>query len=151
MSIEEIGAAAGFVEADFVTIEEAAEMLGLHRSQARAILGEPDHTWLSAAGRVQYIFRISRVLEIKNARAEKLKKKLEQVGLKSCGHCHEKFAKKELCDGICCACQARKVVRHFAYNGDFLRKEIDLKRLDLLIDAVRNMLNQVKQEIENKL
>lgn len=134
-----------FVEADYITIEEAAEMLNLRRSQARAVLGEPDHTWLSAAGRMQFIFKISRVLEIKEMREEKLRKKIAEHGLRSCGHCHNKFDKKTLHDGLCCGCQAKKIVRHFCCK-DFLSKKIDLDKLQTLVEAIRSV---VKQEIES--
>ena len=146
MSIEEIGAVTGFVEADYVTVEEAAEMLGLHRSQARTILGEPDHSWRSAAGRIQYIFKLSRVLEIKTYREEKLKKKLEQHGFRACGCCHTKFSKKDLCDGLCCSCQARKVVRNFACHGDYFSNAVDNNRLRALVAAIKLFS---PQDIEN--
>lgn len=147
MSIEELKAVEGFVEADYVTVEEAAEMLGLHRSQARTVLGEPDLSWRSAAGRIQYIFKLSRVLEIKTYREEKLKKKLEQHGFRSCGCCHSKFSKKDLCDGLCGSCQARKIVRNFACHGDYFYNTVDVSRLKLLEEAIKNF---IQQGTENK-
>ncbi|MBQ9787024.1 MAG: hypothetical protein IJW33_02510 [Lentisphaeria bacterium] len=126
-------------EEDFVTTEEAAEILGLRRSQARAVLGEPDHSWYSAAGRIQFVFRLDRVLDIKARREEHFRKRAAQLGFRSCLHCNSKFSPKELCDGLCTDCQARKLVRNFACRrGDFFRKELDAQRLRALSEAVRH-------------
>lgn len=125
-------------EEDFVTTEEASEILGLHRSQTRALLGEPDYIWFSACGHIQYVFERSRVMEVKQKRDERKQKRLEDLGKLSCIFCRKKFVKSELTSGICPACQARKFIRNFVCCGDCCRKRYDARRLQTLLDALNN-------------
>lgn len=130
-------------ETDLVTVEEAAEILGLHRSQARAILGEPYTVWQTAAGRMQYVYEKKQVELIKQSRDEKKQKRAAEHGLRSCYYCHLKFAKQQLCDGLCVRCYAKKIARNFACHGDCFRFAPDIQRLHELADAVNQL------EIEN--
>ena len=133
-------------EENFVTTEEAAEILGLHRSQARALLGEPDRVWESAAGRIQYIFDRQRVLSIKSKREERrIKRQIEQ-GLRSCYFCREKFHKEELFGGLCPKCQARKLIKNFACHGDCCKNCCDTKRLELLASAIEQIITEKNPE-----
>lgn len=127
-------------ENDLLTIEEVAEILGVKRSQARALVGEPDKAWTTAAGRTQYVYDAKRVLYIKARRAEIKKKRAEQKGYRSCYYCHDKFIKKDLCDGLCVNCSAQKVVKNFVYRGDWFSPTMDMKRLLVLANAVKNFL-----------
>lgn len=127
-------------EVDLVTIEEAADILGLKRSQARAILGEPYSVWQTAAGRTQYVYEKSRVEYIKARREEIIRKRIELRGMRSCYHCRQKFERKDLCDGLCANCQARKIVRNFACHGDYYRHELDVQRLRILSEAAATLL-----------
>lgn len=126
-------------EEDFVTIEEASEILGLHRSQARALLGEPDKVWESAAGRIQYIFKRDRVFAVKQKREARKEKMQIEHGLRACYFCREKYHKEELLGGLCPACQARKLVKNFICRGDCCRNCCDTKRLELLTAAISQM------------
>lgn len=130
-------------ETDLVTVEEAAEILGLHRSQARAILGEPYTVWQTAAGRMQYVYERKAVESIKHRREEIFRKRKDEKGMRSCYYCHCKFQKQQLCDGLCACCQARKIARNFACHGDCMKHKIDLSRLHTLADAI------LRLEIEN--
>ena len=133
-------------EENFVTTEEAAEILGLHRSQARALLGEPDRVWESAAGRIQYIFERQRVLSIKNKREErKIKRQIEQ-GLRSCYFCREKYHKEDLFGGLCLKCQARKLIKNFACRGDCCKNYCDTKRLQLLANVMNQIITEKNPE-----
>lgn len=125
-----------------VTIEEAAEILGLKRSQTRAVLGEPYTVWQTAAGRIQYVYQRDQVEYIKSRRDEIIEKRIKQRGYRSCYYCKLKFSRKELCDGLCADCQARKIVRNFACHGDCFRHELDAQRLRILSSAI----NRLKSE-----
>ena len=72
-------------------LREASEILGLHRSQARALLGEPDKVWESAAGRIQYIFKRDRVFAVKQKREARKEKMQIEHGLRACYFCREKY------------------------------------------------------------
>lgn len=122
---------------DFCTIEEAAEILGLRRSQTRAVLGQPDKMHLTCCGQIQYIYSRSRVEAIKQYREEYHKKKEGEKNLKRCYYCHEKFPKAEMCDGLCPACHAWKIVRNFACRGDVIRFAFDKKRLLYIENAIK--------------
>ena len=126
-------------EVNLVTIEEAAAILGLKRSQARAVLGEPYNSWFTAAGRTQYVYLRSLVENIKTRRENIIKKRIEQRGYRSCYHCHEKFTKSQLCDGLCNGCYARKVVKNYACHGDCYRHELDVQRLEMLKQAIKDI------------
>lgn len=126
-------------EVNLITIEEAAEFLGLKRSQARAILGEPDTVWQTAAGRIQYVYDKRRVEDIKTRRDKILATRIAQRGMRSCYYCHLKFNRHELCDGLCVKCHARKIVRNFACHGDCFRHELDVQRLRILSDAINRL------------
>lgn len=129
-------------EEDYVTIEEASEMLGLHRSQTRALLGEPDRIWESAAGRVQYIFNKAHVLSVKTKReAIKCKKQAER-GLRICYFCREKFHREELYGGLCPMCQAKKLVKNFICHGDCFKNCCDTERLKMLTTTI----SQIEKE-----
>ena len=119
-------------EEDFVTIEEASEILGLHRSQTRALLGEPDRIWESAAGRIQYIYNREHVFSIKTKRETRKTQRQSERGLRICYFCREKFHKEDLFGGLCPACQAKKLVKNFICHGDCCRNCCDKKRLELL-------------------
>lgn len=129
-------------EEDYVTTEEAAEIFGLKRSQARAILGEPDSSWLCATGQVQYIYLRSRVLDIKSRREEQLRKRRMELGQRSCYYCRKRFVKSDLCDGLCAECQAKKLVKNFACHGDCFRHELDIQRVRLLMNACDVIISQ---------
>lgn len=131
-------------ETDLVTVEEAAEILGLHRSQARAILGEPYTVWQTAAGRMQYVYEKKEVERIKHRRDEIFQKRKQEKGLKSCYYCHCKFTRQQLCDGLCVCCQARKIARNFACHGDCMKYKFDINRLHTLAEAI------VRLETENE-
>ena len=127
-------------EVKLVTIEEAAEILGLKRSQARAVLGEPYTAWQTAAGRIQYVYQRNQVEYIKARREEIIRKRIKQRGMRSCYHCRQKFERKDLCDGLCANCQARKIVRNFACHGDYYRHELDVQRLRILSETAATLL-----------
>lgn len=133
-------------EEDFVTIEEACEILGLQRSQTRALLGEPDRVWESAAGRIQYIFKKEKIYAIKQKRKERQRKREAEHGLRACYFCREKHLKEKLTGGICVECQAKKLVKNFICQGDY-RNRFDLSRLQLLT----NVIDQIKQENKTEL
>ena len=133
-------------EENFVTTEEAAEILGLHRSQARALLGEPDRVWESAAGRIQYIFDRQRVLSIKSKREERKIKRQTEQGLRACYFCREKYHKEDLLGGLCPKCQARKLIKNFACRGDCCKNCCDTKRLQLLASAIEQIITEKNPE-----
>ena len=133
-------------EENFVTTEEAAEILGLQRSQARALLGEPDRVWESAAGRIQYIFDRQRVMSIKDKREQRKIKRQTEQGLRSCYFCRENFHKEELFGGLCPSCQARKLIKNFACHGDCCRNCCDNSRLQLLSDAIKQISTEKNPE-----
>ena len=122
-----------------VTVDEAAAILGLKRSQTRAILGEPYNSWLTASGRTQYVYLKEVVERVRQKRAERIAEKQCHKGYRSCYYCRKKFAKKELCDGLCQDCQARKIARNFACHGDCFRHELDMQRLLILKNAVSQL------------
>jgi hypothetical protein len=132
-------------ETDLVTVEEAAEILGLHRSHARAILGEPYTVWQTAAGRMQYVYERKEVEHIKCKRDEIFQKRKAEKGMRSCYYCHCKFQKQQLCDGLCPCCQARKLARNFACHGDCFRHELDVQRLRIL----KNEIIQLEESAGN--
>lgn len=121
---------------DFVTVEEAAVIMGLGQSQTRALLGEPDSVQLSAAGQVQYVYKRSRVEEVANFRQEKRRKRAEVLGKRSCYFCREKFDEDKLSGGFCPSCHARKLVRNFLCYGDACRNGMNKERLKYLADAI---------------
>lgn len=133
-------------EENFVTTEEAAEILGLQRSQARALLGEPDRVWESAAGRIQYIFDRQRVLSIKSKREERKMKRQAEQNLRSCYFCREKYQKEDLFGGLCPKCQARKLIKNFACRGDCCKNCCDTKRLQLLSNAIEQIITEKSPE-----
>lgn len=126
-------------EVDLITVDEAAVILGLKRSQARAILGEPHTVWRSAAGRSQYVYLKTEVELIKRKRESIIQKRIAQRGFRSCYYCHQKFEKNQLCDGLCADCQAKKIVRNFACYGDCFRHELDVQRLRILSNAINRL------------
>lgn len=132
-------------ETDLVTVEEAAEILGLHRSHARAILGEPYTVWQTAAGRMQYVYERKEVEHIKCKRDEIFQKRKAEKGMRSCYYCHCKFQKQQLCDGLCPCCHARKIARNFACHGDCFRYELDVQRLRIL----KNEIIQLEESAGN--
>lgn len=124
-------------EKQYCTIEEAAEILGLRRSQSRAVLGQPDKMHLSSFGQIQYLYSRARVAEVKeHRRLQKMKFESQKNG-KRCYYCHEKFPKSQMCDGLCPACHAWKIVRNFACRGDVVRFAFDPKRLIYIENAIK--------------
>ena len=121
---------------DFLTVDEAAKILGLGVSHSRALLGEPDNIQLSAVGQVQYTYRMSRVVELARKREDKRKKRAETLGKRSCYFCREKFEAEELSGGFCPDCHARKLVRNFLCYGDACRNGFNYDRLKYLVRAI---------------
>lgn len=133
-------------EENYVTVEEASEILGLQKSQTRALLGEPDRVWESAAGRIQYIFHRARVLSIKQKREDRRIKRQIEAGLRSCYFCKTKYHKEELCGGLCPHCQARKFIKNFACHGDCYRRCFDAERLKVLETAIAELNKEKSPE-----
>lgn len=133
-------------EEDFVTTEEASEILGLHRTQTRALLGEPDSVWESASGRIQYIFERKRVLSIKSKREERKIKRQIEHGLRSCYFCRGKYQKEDLLGGLCPKCQARKLIKNFVCRGDCCKNNCDTERLLMLSEAISQLVTDKKPE-----
>lgn len=126
-------------DTDYVTVEEACEILQLHRSQTRVLLGAPDRVWQSAVGQIQYVFDVERVYQIKRAREERRKLKEAELNQKECYFCHCKCKKEEMRGGICFDCQARKIVRNFACNGDCGKNCFNIARLKMLAKAIAEL------------
>lgn len=120
----------------FLTVEEAAEVLGLGLSQTRALLGEPDNVQFSAVNQIQYVYRRNHVQDVAKRREEKRKCRAETLGKRSCYFCREKFDNSCLSGGFCPSCHARKLVRNFLYCGDACRYEMNKDRLKYLIEAI---------------
>ena len=116
----------------FVDIIEAAEILGLHRTQAIAVLGKHDLVAISPNNRAKHLYLRCRVEELRRQRECEQCKKENQKGKRSCYHCRNRFSACELTSGICAECQARKLVKNFACHGDCCKFPFDCERVNIL-------------------
>ena len=131
-----------FAESRFLTVEEAAQVMGLQYSQTRALLGDPDSQRVTEAGHIQFLFSEEKVLDRKLKREEYIKKKLEDLGKKACYFCQHRYPIKDLTSGICPGCQARKIVKNFITHGKVFSHAYDKSRLDLLKEAISEIEKQ---------
>lgn len=117
---------------DFVDISGAAEMLGLHRTQAICVLGKSDETIITPKGRIKNLYRICRVREtIRQRECEKCERESIK-GTRACYHCRNRVSACDLTSGICATCQARKLVKNFACHGDCCKFPYDCERVNIL-------------------
>lgn len=119
-------------EIELISIHEAAEILGLHRTQAVAELGKPDKIVHSKNNKEKYLYFRCRAEEIRRQRECKKCQQQNAKGSRSCYHCRNRFSPCQLTNGICTECQARKLVKNFACHGDVCKFPFDCERVNIL-------------------
>lgn len=121
---------------ELVDVAQAASILGLRGTQARAILGEPDDVDIIPSGQTKYLFRRCRVEELRRRRECERCKRQQDKGKRSCYHCRNRFPECELTSGLCASCQAVKLVKNFACHGNCCNCEVDCSRIRILAGAL---------------
>jgi hypothetical protein len=119
-------------KSSFIDIAEASAILGLHRTQAIAVLGKHDVTVITDKSRTKHLYLRCRVEELRRQRECEKCRKESVKGKRSCYHCHNRYSACELTSGLCSECQARKLVKNFAHHGDCCRFPYDCERVNIL-------------------
>lgn len=122
------------------SVNEAAKVLNLKYSQARAWLGDPDKIDWTATGHLHLLYTETHVMEVKRKREEHLQRRAENLGKRSCYHCRTFHDEKDLISGLCLNCYTRKMVKNFIHHGDCCKYPKDAKRLKALINVIKDFL-----------
>lgn len=127
----------------FVTVAEAGEILGVGDTKTRRLLGEPDDVrFQHNKGRCSYLYRLSRVLEVKKQYEQCKCLRCENLGKRCCYHCRQRFKPEELTSGICPSCQAAKILKNFACCGNCAVCPVSCERLQILQKQLTALIQQ---------
>ena len=124
------------MDTQLLTIKQAAELLGLGYLQTRIHLGDPIDYDMSDNGRRRLLYSIDRVMEVKKRRDALKAERALNKGTQKCYQCGTRVPSSDITSGICSKCQAFKIVKNFACHGDYIHGDIDIARLDRVVDAV---------------
>lgn len=117
----------------YVTAAEACQILNLKSTRGRQLLGEPDDVrFQHNKGRCSYLYRLSKVLEVKKQYEQSKCLRCDNLGKRCCYHCRQRFKPEELTSGICPSCQAAKILKNFACYGDCAVCPVSCERLQIL-------------------
>jgi hypothetical protein len=127
------------MDIEFMSIDKAAEFLGLGESQTRALLGEPDDIRITASGHAQHLWQYAKITAIAEKRNSLLTLRQNNKGKRSCYQCRERYSEDDLTGGYCAKCHAKKLVRNYICNGNCVRNIPSIERLNILKETIQSI------------
>lgn len=128
---------------NMLTIEEAANVLGVCVTRARALVDQPDHIAHAGNAPARYFYCRKRVEAIAQQRKCEKCLKDSNKGKRPCYLCRTKCFPADMTSGMCASCHAAKIVRNFACKGDCLFHSPEERRVQILCQAVQQLRDQL--------